>query len=110
MIPPLERAGCVAQLRALGVERGGVLLVHTSFRAIGPLDGGPDGLIDALLEALGPDGTLVMPSWAGDDDRPFDPRKDAAAADLGVVADHFWRRADVRLRAAARATPPLSCR
>ncbi len=78
-------------LRTLGVREGGVLLVHTSFRAVRPVQGGPVGLIDALRLALGPHGTLVMPSWTGEDDRPFDPRATPAAADLGVVADTFWR-------------------
>ena len=42
----------VAQLRALGVREDGVLLVHTSFKAVGPLEGGPLGLINALRTAL----------------------------------------------------------
>jgi aminoglycoside N3'-acetyltransferase len=81
----------VEQLRALGVEEGGVLLVHTSFRAVRPVAGGPRGLIEALRAALGPGGTLVTPSWTGDDDAPFDPAATPASEDLGVVADTFWR-------------------
>jgi aminoglycoside 3-N-acetyltransferase len=52
----------VAQLLELGVRPGGVLLVHTSFRAVGPVEGGPLGLIAALRQALGTGGTLVMPT------------------------------------------------
>lgn len=81
----------VAQLHQLGVRSGGVLLVHTSFRAVRPIEGGPAGLIQALREAVGAAGTLVMPSWTGDGDVPFDPGATAAAADLGIVADTFWR-------------------
>lgn len=88
---PASRAEIAAQLRALGVRRGGVLLVHTSFRAVRPVEGGPRGLIDALRDALGPSGTLVMPSWGADDETPFDPLETPAAPDLGVVADTFWR-------------------
>ena len=84
------------QLRALGVVPGGVSQVHTSFRAVRPVDGGPDGLIDALLLAVGPDGTVAMPSWTGDDDHVFDPRQTPADKDLGVVADALWRRRDAR--------------
>lgn len=66
-----------SQLAALGVERGGILVVHASFRSVGPVDGGPGALIEALSEALGPEGTLVMPSFTDwDDDRPFDPPTD----------------------------------
>jgi aminoglycoside N3'-acetyltransferase len=87
----IGREEVAAQLRALGVEEGGVLLVHTSFRAVRPVEGGPRGLIEAIREALGPRGTLVMPSWTGDDEAIFDPRTTPASADLGVVADTFWR-------------------
>lgn len=68
-----------------------MLLVHTSYRAVRPVEGGPAGLIAALRGALGPNGTLVMPSWGEDPDRPFDPATTPAAPDLGVVADTFWR-------------------
>src|SRR4028118_1605020 len=87
----LTRAEVAEQPQALGVERGGVLLVHTSFRAVRPVEGGPLGLIAALRDAIGPEGTLVMPSWTGDDDEAFDPVATPASADLGVVADIFWR-------------------
>lgn len=49
------------------------------------------GLIAALREALGPEGTLVMPSWSGLDDEPFDPRTTPSADDLGIVAQMFWQ-------------------
>jgi len=48
----------IDQLRTLGVEPGGVLLVHTSYRAVRPVEGGPRGLIDAFATAIGPAGTL----------------------------------------------------
>ncbi|MGV9314848.1 aminoglycoside N(3)-acetyltransferase [Streptomyces sp. NPDC003691] len=48
------------QLAALGVEPGGVLLVHAALRGTGLA---ADGLRDALLEALGPGGTLVAPAF-----------------------------------------------
>jgi len=90
----LDTATVVEQLRRLGVQEGSVLLVHTSFRNIGPIDGGPDVLIDALIEAIGPDGTLVMPSWIGDDEL-FDPASTTVKPHLGIVADTFWRRPGV---------------
>ncbi|MFC9244618.1 aminoglycoside N(3)-acetyltransferase [Streptomyces sp. NPDC057136] len=55
-----ERAA--AQLSELGVRRGGVLLVHASMRSVGAVDGGARTLVGALRRALGPDGTLVVPS------------------------------------------------
>lgn len=90
-----SRNDVAGQLRSLGVRAGGVLLVHTSFRAVRPIEDGPLGLIDALRQALGPEGTLVMPSWTGDDEAPFDPLTTPAAEDLGVTADLFWRQPGV---------------
>lgn len=78
------------QLVELGVRSGGVLVVHTSFSRVGPVDGGPAGLIDALTNAVGPEGTLVMPSMSDDDEQPFDPFKTPCLG-MGVVADTFWR-------------------
>ena len=105
----LSRAEVTEQLLALGVREGGVLLVHTSFRAVRPVEGGPAGLIAALRDALGPEGTLAMPSWTGDDDEPFDPASTPASEDLGVVADTFWRMPGVvrsdHLQAFAAAGP-----
>jgi aminoglycoside 3-N-acetyltransferase len=83
------------QLAALGVARGGVLVVHAAFSRIRPVEGGPDGLIEALLGALGPAGTLVMPSMSDDDEHVFDPAATPCHG-LGVVADTFWRRPGVR--------------
>jgi hypothetical protein len=54
------------------------------------IEDGPRGLIEALLTALGPAGTLVMPSMSDDDDHPFDPRETPCVG-MGVVADMFWR-------------------
>ena len=68
-----------------------MVLVHSSYRALRPVEGGPQGVIDAVMRAVGLMGTVVMPSWPGDDDRPFEPSA-PSAPDLGVIADTFWRQ------------------
>ena len=78
------------QLLELRVKPGGVLVVHTAFSKIRPVEGEPSGLIEALRGALGPDGTLVMPSMTSDGDHLFDP-KTTPCLDMGIVADTFWR-------------------
>ncbi len=52
-----------AHLSELGVEPGGVLIVHASLRAVGPVQGGPGAVVRAARRALGPDGTLVAPAF-----------------------------------------------
>lgn len=78
------------QLHDLGVRPGTVLLVHSAFSKVRAVEGGPGGLIAALEQAVGPEGTLVMPSWADDDEHVFDPATTSCRG-LGVVPDTFWR-------------------
>ena len=63
--PPATVSSLVADLHAIGVGLGGVVMTHTSMRAIGWVIGGEQAVIDALLQSIGPSGTLVMPtqSW-----------------------------------------------
>ncbi|MEU0830132.1 AAC(3) family N-acetyltransferase [Streptomyces sp. NPDC005969] len=58
-----RRSRLAGQLSRLGVERGGVLLVHASMRAVGAVSGGAGAVIGALRDALGEDGTLIVPSF-----------------------------------------------
>ena len=59
----LTRSAAADQIRQLGVEPGGTVMVHSSFRSLGPVDGGADALIDAFLDVLGPEGTLLLPTF-----------------------------------------------
>lgn len=77
----LDRPDLIDQLLALGVQPGGILIVHTAFSKVAPVEGGPRGLIEALRSALGPEGTLVMPSLSDDDDHPFDPKETPCAGE-----------------------------
>ncbi len=87
----IASAQAAVQLLSLGVEPGGVLVVHSAFSQVRPIEGGPQGLIDALLAALGPSGTLVMPSMSDDDEHPFDAAATPCLENMGVVAETFWR-------------------
>jgi len=89
-------ATLAAQLRTLGVQSGGVLVVHMSFRAVRPVEGGPAGVIEALRLVVGDHGTIVMPSWGDDDSVPFDVATTKVAGSLGVTADVFRRMPGVR--------------
>jgi aminoglycoside 3-N-acetyltransferase len=51
----------VSDLTAIGVRAGMILMVHSSLSKMGWTVGGPLTVIRALLEVLGPDGTLAMP-------------------------------------------------
>ncbi len=57
----------VKGLRELGLQEGDVVLAHTSLSRFGYVEGGAEAVVDALLEAVGPSGTVCMPtaSYAG---------------------------------------------
>jgi len=60
----------VNDLRALGLAPGGTVMLHASVKAIGWVVGGPDVVIRALLDVLGPEGTVMMyVSW---EDSPYE--------------------------------------
>lgn len=58
----------VGDLEKLGVEPGKVLMVHCQMSALGHVVGGAETIVRALLEILGPDGTLM--AYTGWQDEP----------------------------------------
>lgn len=51
-----------ADLRSLGVAEGATVLVHSSLSRLGYICGGAQAVVAALLQAVGPDGTVAMPT------------------------------------------------
>lgn len=51
--------------KKLGIKSGMNIIVHTSLRSIGYVCGGAQSIIEALLDSVGSDGTVMMPtqSW-----------------------------------------------
>ena len=98
-----------ADLRTLGVRAGGVLLMHSSFRSLGFVPGGPHAAVQAVLDVLGPDGTLVVPTHTSENSDPafwsrppvprewwdtirdqapgFDPERTPASRFMGVLSE-----------------------
>ena len=53
----------VSEFRRIGLSNGDVLLVHSSFKSFGGVEGGPQTVIDALMNVLGSEGTLIVPRF-----------------------------------------------
>ena len=90
----LTKEEIAQHLRALGVRPAMTLMVHSSLSALGQVKGGADAVIDALLETVGLQGTLLMPTHPARDGRTFDP--DAIPSDMGIISETFRQRQDVR--------------
>ncbi|MFG3706720.1 aminoglycoside N(3)-acetyltransferase [Micromonospora sp. NPDC047670] len=67
---PHTTESLAADLRGLGLSAGDVVLAHTSMRSLGFVVGGAQAVVAALLEVLGPTGTLVVPTHTPDNTDP----------------------------------------
>ena len=97
----------LADLVALGVEPGDVVMVHASLRAVGPVGAGAASVVAALDRAVGLEGTVLMTlgaedrwDWVNDrpeadrpallaEAEPFDAAVTPADPDVGVLAEVF---------------------
>ena len=55
----------IQKLREVGLEKGDAVMVHTSLKRMGYVCGGAQTVIEALMEVVGENGTIMMPtqSW-----------------------------------------------
>ena len=61
LLPEGSRDVLVAGLQQLGLALGDRVVVHSSLSSLGHVVGGVETLIQALLSAIGPAGTLMVP-------------------------------------------------
>jgi len=54
----------VSEFKKLGLKEGDVVLVHSSFKSFGDVEGGPQTVIDAILSIIKESsGTLIVPTF-----------------------------------------------
>lgn len=61
----LNHIELVEGFRALGIKSGETTLVHSSLSSLGHVNGGPSTVIKALLDTVGLDGTVAVPTLTG---------------------------------------------
>jgi aminoglycoside 3-N-acetyltransferase len=92
----------LSDLNRMGIKKGDNLMVHSSLSRIGYVEGGAETVIDVLLEAIGEEGTLMMPAFAHqtfskyylDGDPVFDVRNSPSKA--GAITEAFRLRPGVQ--------------
>lgn len=93
----VTKGDILTALKALGIENGDIVHFHSSLKSMGYVDGGADAVIDAFLEAVGPDGTVAVPTLSQKNfahayeewtlDRP---------SDVGFITETFRLRKEAR--------------
>jgi aminoglycoside 3-N-acetyltransferase len=56
------KSDLVAQVKLMGIQEGDVVLVHSALSKMGYVQDGPRTVVESLLEVLGKDGHLLMPT------------------------------------------------
>ena len=85
----------IGQLGDMGIKHGDGVFIHSSFSAIGNVIGGPDAVIDAFLEAVGPKGHIMFPTFQYHIDfGPFDPN--TTLTTMGIIPETAMKRKEFK--------------
>ena len=83
-------------LEKAGINKCGTLLVHSSMKALGEVNGGADTVLDAFIEYM-KEGLLLFPthSWSEDNlkDNIYDPLTEPSC--VGLITNLFMKRKNV---------------
>ena len=76
--------------RALGLVRGDTVLIHSSFKSLGYVEGGAEAVIGGFRDAIGEDGTLVFPTLCQQDwEHVYENWHLDAPSDVGYLTNYF---------------------
>jgi len=82
-------------LAALGVVSGDIVLVHSSFKSLGFIEGGADTVIGAFEDLIGPSGTLVFPTLCQQEfKRSYETWHMDKQSDVGYLTNYFRKLPD----------------
>jgi len=94
----VRRADVAQAARDVGIVPGDTVMFHSSLSSMGTVVGGANTVIDGFLEAVGPEGTVAVPTlWWHQTDPPlrmadWDP--DTSPSYPGLITETFRRRPD----------------
>jgi len=93
--PRVTADDVAAGVRAIGVQPGDIVMFHSSLKSMGHVVGGPNAVIDGFLQAVGPEGTVAVPTlwWNGTQDLA-DWDCDNSPSYPGLITETFRQRPD----------------
>ena len=94
---PITKAEIAKELKNIGLGRGATVIVHTSLGKIGYVCGGAQAVIEALIETVGPEGTLMMPTQSWKNLDPEDGVHDAVGREDWEIIRENWPAYDKRI-------------
>lgn len=65
---PVTQQDITAALAALGVRQGDAIVVHSSLKSFGRVEGGATTVVEAAMAAVGSEGLLTMPVYSSSED------------------------------------------
>lgn len=76
--------------RRLGLHTGDTVLIHSSFKSLGYVEGGAESVIGGFRDAIGAEGTLVFPTLCQQDfEHVYENWHMDAPSDVGYLTNYF---------------------
>ncbi len=98
----ISKADLMSDFKQIGLQKGDTVLVHSSMSKIGYLENGPQTFVDALIEYIGEEGNVMMPTSPNPmlqldyarSTNTFDINQSPSA--LGAISEYFRKMKDVK--------------
>lgn len=79
--------------RDLNIQEGDIVLIHSSFKSMGHVEGGAESVVLGFLNALGEEGTLVFPTLCQKDfEKAYETWHLDKESDVGYLTNYFRKR------------------
>ena len=84
----IERA-----VKELGIGQGDIVLIHSSFKSMGYVEGGAEAVVSGFLDVIGSEGTLVFPTLCQKDfEHSYETWHLDKESDVGYLTNYFRKR------------------
>ncbi|WP_297633959.1 AAC(3) family N-acetyltransferase [uncultured Clostridium sp.] len=113
---PVTKSFLIKKFNEIGLKKGDKILVHSKLSSLGWVAGGARTVVDSLMEVIGEEGTIAMPTHSGDlvdpvfwgnppvpnewfetirDEMPAFDREKTETYGMGKIVENFRCRGDV---------------